>query len=620
MSESLNNSCKILRSSGLRDTEVFPILNEIQKWINSSGEEWTVQHLKKLKLGFVNKLAYGHYRLPEDSWVKHDKIGPSGPFKVLCKIKKPWKALSAFMVYTGFKSKNVTHQQWKKFHDAVNTEPVDPIILRSFSRKIIVEFQKLPIVNNGRLWDLDDVSERSTRIPSWVEGKLKTVPNSFDAIMDNVRAPFISEWMTKRGERIPSFSSMYWRGNRNIPSQYVGTIGMIQEPGFKLRVVANPFPVYQIALSAMGSCLYNALQEIEEDGTFNQEKAIYDIQDYMKAGGSLVAFDLSNATDRFPFQLTLDCLRSVDLNQSDIDLWANVCRSPWKSPFGDITWKTGQPLGVYPSFAAFALSHHAVARSVTEGFYRILGDDIVINKEDAPKLEKLYEALDCKISYDKSIDSENLTEFGGRLIMKDKILSQPKWHDISDRSFIDLARQVGPNILGLLKSRQKKVIKILSEVPVSLHPYGLNWNPKGKPYSQRVEESAWIIDKLGSTPDLLPQASVESKLVSELKVDIQKRSYSKSYNIHINDGENALATIVSAMSKDFFSKRVDSVPNGNNETRILKHIGIDRIEGLNLLPGWLIERIPRPSDPRGIPTLDLIEKKLGIRARKPQSK
>lgn len=614
MSISLDNSCKILRCAGLRDTDIYPILNEIKRWVDQNGEEWTVKRLKLLKLGYVNLLAHGSFNLPDNSWVAHNSKGPKGPFKVLCRLKKPWKALSAFMVYTGFKATKVTEQQWMKFHSAVTSDPPSSFVLDMLSPRIVKAFAGLPIRDDGRFWRVDDVSERQTRIPSWVDGRLKTVPNGFDAIMDNFRAPFIPEWMESRGGKIPMLAVSYWRSTRDIPSTYVGTIGLIQEPGYKLRTVANPFPVYQIALSEFGECLYNALQRIEEDATFRQESAILDIQEYMKEGGELVAFDLSSATDRFPFDLTLRCLKTFDfIRPEDLDLWSRVSRGTWKSPYGDITWTNGQPLGVYPSFAAFALSHHAVARSVTSGFYRILGDDIVINKADSQKLASLYEALGCEISFDKSIDSPNLTEFGGRLITKDKILAQPKWHDISDRSFIDLARQVGPNILGLLKPRQKRIIKILSEVPSALHPYGLNWNPFGKPFIQRWEESKETIAKLGLKDDLIPQSSEQSKILSDVAFAVRTRSYSKSYNIHIRDAKAAVESVPIAMSYDR-SERKTPVPNGNMETRILRHIGIDHLEGLNLLPGWRIESLNTSSDPRGIPTLDVIEKKLGMRS------
>lgn len=615
MSVSLDNSCKILRCAGLRDTDVYPILNEIKKWADQNGEEWTVKRLKLLKLGYVNLLAHGSFNLPDNSWIAHTSKGPKGPFKVLCRLKKPWKALSAFMVYTGFKATKVTETQWSKFYSAVNSKPPSSFVLDMLSPRIVKAFKGLPIRDDGRFWRVDDVSERQTRVPSWVDGRLRTVQNSFDAIMDNFRAPFIPEWMESRGGKIPMLATSYWRSTRDIPNSYVGTIGLIQEPGYKLRTVANPFPVYQIALSEFGECLYNALQRIEEDATFRQESAILDIQEYMKEGGELVAFDLSSATDRFPFDLTLKCLQAIDfIRPEDLDLWSRVARGTWKSPYGDVSWTNGQPLGVYPSFAAFALSHHAVARSVTSGFYRILGDDVVINKADSQKLVKLYEALGCEISFEKSIDSSTLTEFAGRLITKDKILAQPKWHDISDRSFVDLARQVGPNILGLLKPRQKRVIKLLSEVPSALHPYGLNWNPFGKPFAQRWEESKDIIAKLGLKDALIPQSSEQSKILSDVAFAVRTRSYSKSYNIHIRDAKAAVESVPLAMSYDR-NEREAPVPNGNMETRILRHIGIDHIEGLNLLPGWRIESLNTSSDPRGAPTLDVIEKKLGIRSR-----
>lgn len=627
MVPAINGACKILRSTGLSDTQVYPILNLIEKWVRSNGEEWTVNRLKLLKQGFVNHLAGLSFRLPENSWIKATPSGPKGPFRALMKMKKkPHKALSAFMVYSSFVSKRITNAQKQKFLDGVNTLGKDFDADTPFFSKFFTEFGRLETTSHFSWMPLRALLNKEIRIPyykwstdEWEAPKLGSCKNSMEGILSTASAPFIGSWLKRRGPQ-PDVQDLYWHARKNIPQTYVGKVGFIQEPGYKLRSVANPFPVYQIALSAFGSLLYNNLRNIPEDATFDQDRGVLEIQNYMREGGELVAFDLSSATDTFPFWLTKTGLETWEgVHRADLDLWSDLSRGTWQSSLGDIRWKTGQPLGVFPSFAAFALSHHALLRACTKGFYRILGDDVVINKEDAPVLRSMYDYIGCTISEQKSIDSPILTEFGGRLITRDKILSQPKWHAISDRSFIDLARQIGPNILGLLPPRQRRIVKLLSEVPKALHPYGMNWNPLGKPFSQRVEESAEIISRLGLKDDLIPQAPIQSMSLRDLPAKIQLRSASNDA-ISIKFGDSLdLDSLLDVISRRRGTEEVeeDVSPNRANtfESQLLEFLGIKHIEGVNLLPGWFLDNSFISSDPRGLTTLSLLERKLkGVRA------
>jgi hypothetical protein len=72
-----------------------------------------------MKQAYINKLA-GKDLFPTQSWIKHDKEGPKGPFRYLfTKLKKPHKALSALMVYSVFVSKKVTKTQEQKFYGSL---------------------------------------------------------------------------------------------------------------------------------------------------------------------------------------------------------------------------------------------------------------------------------------------------------------------------------------------------------------------------------------------------------------------------------------------------------------------------------------------------------------------
>ena len=549
-------ACKRLRAVGLTQNDTLQILDLIHKWTSSSGEEWTIKRLKALKVAYINKLARHPEPFVHSPWIKL-KSGrrdiPAGIFGRIFKIRKVQKALSALMVYTSYTSKVLTEQQLKKFKTAVTSvyngtnnletiklpiiEQVDELV-NSIKKTSITNFYK--IKNTGHSHPMA-FSERNVRIPfvnseidpqsneDWRSVELidsvKTVDNNLNDFLSSFSHPFVEDYFEKNfQDKLPSgieetlYASAFIGDNfSNLEILSVGRIGFIQEPGYKLRTVANPFPSIQVALSRLGNKVYSILKDIPTDCTFNQEKAIEDVQEYFNSNentSGLMSIDLSSATDRFPLFLQEDVLHRLKdrglLEEEDINLFSKVSRSEFTLPDGShIKWETGQPLGVYPSFGVFALTHNMLAQSVRPKFFRILGDDIVIDSEAGKRLREKYTALGLVISEDKSIDSKNLAEFGGRLISKDKSYVQPKWKDISDHSFIDLARNLGPKSLGMFKPRQQYILKKLADVLPTVHPWGLNWNRNGLPYK----------DRLGISEDIMRSFLTEDKDLVEVRKD-----------------------------------------------------------------------------------------------------
>lgn len=117
--------------------------------------------------------------------------------------------------------------------------------------------------------------------------------------------------------------------------------------------------------------------------------------------------DLSNATDRFPITLQYWVLSEL-LGSQVATAWREVMislpftyRSKGKETF--VSFRTGQPMGAYSSFAAFALTHHVVVRALAyklgvKADYAILGDDIVIRGDELGK-SYLEFLCSCKIPY-----------------------------------------------------------------------------------------------------------------------------------------------------------------------------------------------------------------------------
>jgi hypothetical protein len=164
---------------------------------------------------------------------------------------------------------------------------------------------------------------------------------------------------------------------------------------------------------------------------------------------------------------------------------------------GNISWKRGQPLGLYPSFGSFALTHGLLILGLLDQEYDhqffVLGDDVVIlDTQLADKYMQLLSILGCPYSDSKTIRSDKLCEFAGKIVTSSQVIPQLKWRNCSDDSFLDIIRLLGPKAVELLRGRQKRVIATIQAVPEFLG--GLGWNSKGLPLEERLL-SSWVFDE-----------------------------------------------------------------------------------------------------------------------------
>jgi hypothetical protein len=535
-------------------------------------------------------------------WISYANKKPKGPFKPVFDLDKPQKALGALMVYTEYMHKEASPSQIEKFTNAVSSIDSSEKIQESQKIQFDKAVSSLGTLPRGRFHKLSSWSEKSVRVPAVKRrGRYENVvygtTMSLEAIMNTSSHPLATSYFEENVKHLPDELYRLYSGSAFSPNDFtgldgiVGKIGFIQEPGLKLRTVANPFPIFQILLSRLGSSLYSLLATIPEDSTFDQNKSIVEIQKEIRQGRKLMSIDLSSATDRFPLHFTLSVLRDLGCNESDLRLFEDISRSNWNLPGGKvIKWQTGQPLGVYPSFAAFALSHHVLVRMASPKFYRILGDDMIVDYETGIRLRELYQALGLVISEDKSLSSNLLGEFGGRLITSDSILIQPKWRDLSDRSFIDLIRGLGPKGVSLLKPRQRKMVKLLAEIPETVCSYGLNWNPEGKSFDTRVAENQQIIDLLSSLDTF------------DIENENAKQSYAIGQKMVLDQHSDFRVPLESTANS---KTQIESL-----EQRIISEFGITKLSVLSSIEGWHMSRKVSISDPRGSSTLDILERKL----------
>jgi hypothetical protein len=307
----------------------------------------------------------------------------------------------------------------------------------------------------------------------------------------------------------------------------VGRIGLIQEPGYKLRAVANPGRVFQQALGPFGDSLYRTLKVLPWDCTFDQSKAFPVLQEALSRGDVVHSIDLSGATDYFPLELQVALLKKI-YPHSVVDLFSEISQGTWEMPDGSqVSWKRGQPLGLYPSFGSFALTHGVLLLGLLNkpfnGEFFVLGDDVVIlDRNLASDYLALLSSLECPVSETKTITSNSLCEFGGKVITRNRIIPQYKWRNVSDDSFIDIVRNLGPSSVKLLRSRQRKVVQRLAPIPTCLGGFG--WNPDGVPLEIRLKEAF-----------LWEPKEPSSRLTSYTGISIRNLFSSESYTSTLKD-------------------------------------------------------------------------------------
>jgi hypothetical protein len=237
------------------------------------------------------------------------------------------------MVYTQYISRRLVPAQLKKFKEAVQSKEVgiDEHSKPSLREKVR---QLMPRLRKGR-WDKPGVwASRNTRTPTLgyivppgraLEAAFGSVeefgpfvvtePNSPENMADYADHPVVLEYLGRLNdgearpglEHVSDLVSAKWLGGTQWGETPVpmGRIGFIQEPGYKLRSVANPWSILQVIGSHLGNQLYDTLlHDIPEDCTFDQDQGVRDVQTYLRdSDQDLMSIDLSSRQTGSPCHL-----------------------------------------------------------------------------------------------------------------------------------------------------------------------------------------------------------------------------------------------------------------------------------------------------------------------------
>lgn len=487
----------------------------LEKWVTNHGVAWTVKRCKTLYTDFVRFRA----GMPlTGTWYSKNNLGlPKGVISHIFQLslqgkRKRFSCSVLLRAYTRYISPNVTDEQLRKFTDGVVSKDIDiPINITNGVTGGIPMIKGPFVVERHQQSYISYVPSPSRRIPLF-NGKTAAEDTHWYSQWVTIDYTPTGRYLTRKYPGI--FTKVFSGFNRmtiggkvwmDPPGMMdaVGKIGLIQEPGYKLRAVANPNRVYQIALKPLGDAIYKTVQQLPWDCTFDQSKAIPVVQKHLEAESRCHCIDLSGATDYFPLKLQLDLLHSLYPNIRDyIDLFEDLSRSNWILDGETIKWTKGQPLGLYPSFGSFALTHGMLLFYLNNYTHNneffVLGDDVIILDDGlAAKYLNTLKILECPISEAKSITSRYIAEFGGKLISKRSVEHQLKWRQLSDDNFIDVIKLLGMRAMRLLRPQQRKVAKAIYDIPDFMGGIGLN--PNGIPLQDRVEKYLTLFGEDTST-------------------------------------------------------------------------------------------------------------------------
>jgi hypothetical protein len=498
--------------------------------LSNNGPEWTVKRLKDAKKFYLYKLQE---KDPEmDLW--WSKTGPSSnrrfrshwlnlPIDTVPKVLRAIQACNAYTVLVN--DGNPTKSQMSKFFTSV--ENMNPDL--SSKREITSFFRALPSRdgNSPIVSLLKSIGYSGNEVPVTRKGRTCSSPSHFsefswsskkkapmgslprtaeselDWVADNLgNMAVMGQLFQYRNLASPSGFSMGYMGKSQV-SPYMGPLGglvsFLQEPGYKLRAIANPYRVHQVVLEPLKKTVMSILEGLKSDCTHNQFAGVDWCQQQLKEGKTLYAVDLSDATNNVPLSsqlLVLDqWLDMHDKTTCDlVSYFCDISRADWLLPDGStVRWNKGQPLGLGPSFGVFALWHNTLLSALSkvsglgiQDHFRVVGDDVVISD---PVLHERYrqalKELNVPVSESKCMSSDKVTEFVGYIITDSHAFPTVKWKSPSDNNFLDVVKHLGPRGKGLLRSRQRRIVDAVSWIPEPLG--GLGWNPRGIPLQTRVE-------------------------------------------------------------------------------------------------------------------------------------
>lgn len=558
---------RIFTNQGLPSSGAQQVIATLAHWERHHGVRWVVDRLKKMRSSLLTGSP--------DGLAVHSDGTFKGSFRCVSRManrNRRWKirAYRILSIYGRWETDVVTKHHWDAFTDSISKEP--PVILpdlvisnkdRVKANKAVAmsRFNKNVPVSNKKIVPFTNRREADTLMDDHLAICATYAPN---ILLDNINV--FENFVEGEIEDVCVEFSAF-----GFEDDTCGRISALtSDRGLKVRFIANPHRLIQMGLSRLQDTCANYLRLLPESVVYQPDDALTWLKDQISVGHKLYCYDLSSATDHFPFQLQYKLVSDLfpDI-ADDIALWHDVVKSKWKTPYGLVSYETGQPMGTAPSFAAFTLTHVHFVRSLggNSSNFRVLGDDIVItDPKVALRYKDAMEALGVSISLTKSLLGMKMGEFAGRIV--DKFGYWPCFK----ASPLNLAadplgyvRQYGLAGLSLVPKRVRAAIEVAAHLSLSpLMAHVKDWSlydqmdtktlldileQKPEPYTYYGVNGALSVFK---RPISEQEASLHSK-VDYLTVRGNNNPRVVVEHINANQQDNTVSTVLSEIA-DSLSK------------------------------------------------------------------
>ena len=496
-------------------------INDIERWHKHNGALWTVDRLKFIKTSCIRYLTMGELPSDNSHWFKKNKQGLFyGHWGTIMKlVKQRPKSVALFLqCYTAFATAGPpTEQSIEDYREALE-EPFTGDskqleVINSSIRDVIPTLAKEYFRFLRR-----DIAHSEHYLLNARANNLRQVVDLLWVVLDFVSSPFGNDY-TKSNPwvshalglddiqipHMPTIQELEQLFGHSVKVKpfVMALINWIHEPGMKERVVADYSKVLEFLVFNMGKRLYDIIKVVPWDATYHEERGYAQIRNFFKANNNskkAYCYDLSKATDRFPLSTQIAVLEGLsgvigENFSQQADLFIKSCTMPAELPNGELThWEVGQPMGAYPSFALFSLTHgvvlmeHLIQQGKRyNGQFVVHGDDLVIlDDELAAYYTHFIKVSGAKINMFKSIESYQHAELNSRIISKDMTIRFPKWKPVTTSNLVDQVQTWGHRCIKYaFKSRKKQLIaKDILAIPGIL-PNGDSINPDGRPELER---------------------------------------------------------------------------------------------------------------------------------------
>jgi len=434
-----------LRQLGMDEVQVGRINQLVKKWIRCNGRQWVVDRFKMLKIWYVNRLAGQETPLP---FVAMKGGIPAGPVRAIFGLKKPKKVLDALMLYTALKEPKLTRKQWLKFYNSATLPALPRLPHIPFLKEAALEIsQSCPRTFPEFLTYREYPFTGLKRVPGI---NCKSKFNTIERLIDDFRCSGIIDLLDVHAfEYVLSgvLDDLYIPLQQSIDDdnlvhdECIGKISCLQERGCKARIIANPKLTVQLACLPLGKFLFQTLKRLPWDCTHDQSSGVAFCKRHRKR--KMWCVDLSDASNSIDLQMILRVLQWLPIPAVHLECFKVISRGKWNtwavrtsrqhkrsrknsettrnSP-DPLIFTRGQPLGVFPSFPAFALLHGALLRSIEIRYqltdtFRIVGDDVVISNGLVYwEYRRILTVLSIPVSETKTMVGLRASEFVGNLV------------------------------------------------------------------------------------------------------------------------------------------------------------------------------------------------------------